>query len=117
MTVWTGQWRLADTPCAALWSGCGLPPENRTASPRAPLRHFGGDERLWNGHVCLNEPFECRLTAVLDQRNMTFQFLKDTGFVAAIVRMPEKVPETGAYAPRRRQNPARKKLFCAAARG
>jgi hypothetical protein len=90
MAVWTGQWRLADTPCAALWSGCGLPPENRNAPPRAPLRHFGGDERLWNGHVCLNEPFECRLTAVLDRRNMTFQFLKDAGFVAAIVRMPER---------------------------
>ena len=99
MAVWTGQWRLADTPCAALWSGCGLPPENRTAPPRAPLRHFGGDERLWNGHVCNNEPFECRLTAVLYRRNMTFQFLKDAGFVAAIVRMPEKAPETGAYAP------------------
>jgi hypothetical protein len=97
--VWTAQWTLADVPCATVWAGCAGP--DRSPPPRFPK--LSGDPNLWNGDVCTNEPFECRLAAAMDARNFTFEFAKsprgEPELVAAIVRMPERDPRTHDYDP------------------
>ena len=97
--VWTAQWKLADVPCATVWAGCAGP--DRSPPPRFP--RLSGDPNLWNGDVCTNEPFECRLAAAMDARNFTFEFAKsprgEPELVAAIVRMPERDPRTHDYDP------------------
>ena len=111
MAVWTGQWRLADTPCARLWPPCGAaepaPPPHPTCSSEKPCGPDGAQLAPnwgeWDGRVCTNEPFECRLAAVMERRKLRFEFLKaprgEPRLVAALVRMPERDRRTGAYDP------------------
>lgn len=101
MALWTSQWRRAGTPCSDIWPGCA----NAMAFPPPRPAQLGGREQLWNRDVCVNEPFECRLSAALSERGVEFKWLaypRDgprTRVFAAIVRMPEKDPKTNKYSP------------------
>ena len=111
MAVWTGQWRHANVPCAAFWPGCNAsaPTSPPHPSPRASSETYGslsGDAAQWAdaATLCRNEPFECRLAAVMHARNMRFQFYRaprgHPELVAAICRMPERDIRTHDYDPR-----------------